>query len=129
MNLKSNILVFSVFQLGLTHEQNFRTHVRVLSELKSNLIPCGELKGRYNGTDEMSIMIVGFQHRELVESLVKTFNQESYMESHNDRKSFLVYSTGLKEYIGTLTPVSRAEAEASGAYSYSPPLDQFFVTK
>lgn len=129
MNLKQNILIFSVFKANQTWEQNRNAHVQAMAELKSNLIPCGELVGRYNGASELSIMVIGFQHRDTVKAFCEKFNQESYLESHNDRFTNLVYSSGAIEPIGILTAVSKAEAEKMGSYSYSAPLDQFFVTK
>lgn len=129
MNLKSNILIFSVFQKGNSLTANEYTHKAVLAALKSEGLPVLELRGKYEGAEELSILIEGFQHRDTVERIAKTFNQECYLESHNDRATFLVYPDGTTKNIGTLTPVSKQEAEESGSYSYNPVVDQHFITR
>lgn len=129
MNLKPNVLIFSVFQKGLPELVNQMAHKQLFAILERQGFPVLALSGRYNGVNELSILIEGFQHRETVERLCKEFNQESYLESHNDRATFLVYPDGRRESIGTLTPVSKTEAKASSGYSYNPVVDQYFVTR
>ena len=129
MNTKPNILIFSVFQKTVPAPLNEMAHRKVLSLLKAEGIPAMELQGRYNGSDETSILVDGFQHRATVERICQDFAQECYLESHNDRASFLVFPNGDKQAIGTLTPVSKEEAEAVGNFSYSPLAGQYFVTR
>lgn len=129
MNLKPNILIFSVFQKNATPEVNKDIHSSVLYVLLDQKLPAMELKGRYNGTDESSILIQGFEHREVVERLCKEFGQECYLESHNDRATFLVFPDGSKKYIGVLTPVDENEAQQVGSYSYNEAVGQFYITK
>lgn len=129
MNIKPNVLIFSVFQAGLPELVNRMAHTQILSLLKRQGYPVLELQGRYNGADELSILVDGFQHRDLVERMCLEFKQECYLESHNDRATFLVFPNGDKQAIGTLTPVSKQEAEAVGSFSYNPIADQHFVTR
>lgn len=129
MNIKSNILIVSVFQSKLSQALNHDTHREVLKALKDSGVPVLELQGRYNGVNELSILVDGFEHRSTVERIAKTFNQECYLESHNDRATFLVYPDGRRESIGTLTPVSKQEAEQVGSFSYNAVIDQHFVTR
>lgn len=129
MNLKSNILIFSVFQKGKSLTANEYAHKGVLAVLKYDGIPFLELQGKYDGAEELSILVDGFEHRSTVERIAKTFNQECYLESHNDRATFLVYQDGTTKSIGTLIPVSKQEAEAVGSYSYNPLMDQHFITR
>lgn len=129
MNIKPNVLIFSVCQAALPELVNKMAHTQMLSILQNQGMPIMELQGRYNGSNEMSILIQGFEHRETVERICKDFNQECYLESHSDRATFLVYPDGRKESIGTLTPVSKQEAEQVGSFSYSPLMDQYFVTQ
>lgn len=97
--------------------------------MKNQDLPVLELEGKYNGTEERSILVRGFEHRSIVEKLCKEFNQECYLESHNDRSTALVYPDGHRESLGTLIPVSRSEAEAVGSWSYNPEVRQYFITK
>lgn len=128
-DLKPNILIFSVFQSKLSQALNHDTHREVLTALKGAGLPVIELQGQYNGSPEMSILIQGFEHRATVERLCQKFNQECYLESHNDRATFLVFPNGDRQSIGTLVAVSKAEAEAHGSFSYNPIADQHFVTR
>ena len=129
MNINPNILIFSVFQKGLPEIVNRMAHDQFLEILEREGFPVLSLSGRYNGVDELLILIENFDHREIVERLCREFNQESYLESHNDGTTFLVYPDGRRELIGKMTHVSETEAKAASSYSYSPLRDQYFVTK
>lgn len=129
MNLKPNILIFSVFQNSVSKKQNEINHNEVLKAVQDKGLTAMELQGRYNGSNELSILVSGFEHRALVEHTCKAFNQESYLESHNDRATFLIYKDGRRESIGTLTNVSQSEEEASNAFSYNPISGQYFICK
>ena len=129
MNIKNNILIFSVFQTGTSLELNTSRHNAVLQSLKRSGVPCMELQGRYNGNEELSILVDGFQYRQDVEYFCNEYRQECYLESHSDRATSLVYPDGRRVSIGTLTPVSKEDAEALGSYSYNPIIRQHFVTK
>lgn len=127
MNLKPNVLIFSVFQKTVAKHVNEMAHLQLFSALKSEGLPVLELKGKYEGSDELSILIEGFQYRDYVERICKIFNQECYLESHNDRTTFLVYPDGRSVNIGTLTPVSKSEAMEKGSYSFSEAVGQYYV--
>lgn len=129
MNLKPNVLIFSVFQTKNSQALNFDTHKETLKSLKAQGLPVLELQGRYNGVDEMSILVEGFQNRSLVEGLCKKHSQECYLESHNDRATNLVFPDGSTQSIGTLVPVSKEEAMAVGNFSYNEAVGQYFVTR
>lgn len=127
MNLKPNIMIFSVFESGKTHAENMEWHRHVISLLEKGDMPFLELQGKYNGVEELSILIEGFEHRERVEGLVNLFQQECYLESHSDRRTFLVFKDGTRKDIGTLTAVTKEEAERVGSYSYNPVARSYFV--
>ena len=128
MNVKSNVLIFSVFQKSSSLVSNATSHARVVKGLQAQNIPFVELRGKYEGVEELSILVEGFSHRPLVESLCKEFKQECYLESHNDRASFLVFPNGDKTAVGTLQGVTKEVAEAHGSYSYNPLVGQHYVT-
>lgn len=127
MNILPNILIVSVFQKSVNRNANIDTHIQTLKMLHDTGIPHIELQGKYNGVEELSILIQGFEYRSVVEQLVKSFNQESYLESHNDRETFLVYADGEREYIGKLAGVTKQEAERNGSYSYNPLSDSYYI--
>lgn len=129
MNLKPNVLIFSVFQKSRTLSVNQLAHKQIFKLLEEQGLPVLHLSGRYDGNEELSILVEGFEHRATVERLCKEFNQECYLESHNDRASFLVFPDGSKQSIGTLVAVSESEAETLGSYSYNPVVDQYYVTR
>lgn len=129
MDTRPNILIVSAFQKGQTLLENTNKHNEAVEVLRSRLVPFKVLQGKYNGVTELSILVSGFEHRELVESISKSNNQECYLESHNDRTTNLVYPDGARVSIGVLTGVTKDEAESVGSYSYDPLVDQYFVTK
>lgn len=128
-DLKPNVLIFSVFQKSQSESVNQKVHAMILAEMQKSALPVIELQGRYNGVNESSILIQGFEHRETVQRLCREFNQECYLESHNDRATFLVYPNGKTESIGTLTNVSKDEAIQNGSYSFNAIADAYFITK
>ena len=129
MNLKPNLLIVSVFQDSVLEDINRARHGNALKVLQSKGVPCIELQGRYLGKNELSILVQGFENRELVERLSSEFNQKCYLESYNDRATFLVYPDGRRDSIGTLQNVSQDEAEAADGYSFNPISGQYFISK
>lgn len=127
--LSPDIMIFSVFQKHLHVNVNTHVHNEVLTAMRDAGLPVIELQGRYNGVNELSILVQGFEHRAAVEHACKSFNQECYLESYNDRATSLVYPDGRRESIGTLTNVSESEAKAAIGYSFNPISGQYFVTK
>lgn len=127
--LNPNVLIFSVFQKSVSAAKNEHAHAEMLSILQGAKLPVIELQGRYAGQDEKSILIQGFEHRATVERICQSFNQECYLESHNDRATFLVYPNGESTHIGTMKAVSQDEAEQYGAFSYNPIARQHFICK
>lgn len=127
--LNPDIMIFSVFQKAVSETQNAETHKQVLTAMRDAGLPVIELQGRYDGVNELSILVQGFEYRSTVEKACKTFNQECYLESYNDRATSLVYPDGRRQSIGTLTNVSESEAKAAIGYSFNPISGQYFVTK
>ena len=119
MNLKQNILIFSVYQSDKELSVNLAAHNNLMDYLKRNSYPVSEVQGSYKGIPEKSILVVDFEHRSIVEDFVKAYNQESYLESHNDRSSNLIFSDGTKQAIGKLVSVPRDEALQNDSYSYN----------
>lgn len=124
-----NIMIFSVFNFDVNKDVNEIAHSVLLDNLKAHDIPHIELLGMYKGREEKSILISGFEHREIVESTCKAFRQECYLESYHDRACALVYPDGKRVSVGTMTAVSKAEAQAQDSFSYNPVGDQYFITK
>lgn len=127
MNIKNNILIFSVFQKGVSKELNTSRHNDVMARLKRSGVPCIELQGKYNGSEELSILVDGFNHRADVEYFCNEYNQECYLESHSDRFTSLVFPNGTRQDLGYMVPVTKDEAEAAGSYSYNPLSGYFMV--
>ena len=121
-------LIFSVYLSSENEETNAHNHEAVMQRVKQMQIPHIELYGRYNGAQEASILVDGFEQRGLVEALVKEFSQESYLESHSDGSTFLIFADGGRQHIGQFIAVSESEAKASGSYSYNPDIGQYFIT-
>lgn len=129
MYFRPNILIVSVFQNHLHKDVNTHVHNETLKAMIDAGIPAIELQGRYKGVNELSILVEGFEYRQTVEKIAKSFNQESYLESHNDRHTNLIFLNGSVQSIGTLTPVSKEEAEKADAFSYNAHVNQYYIVK
>jgi hypothetical protein len=134
MNLKPNILIFSVYQTQLTGATNEANHNRVVERLTNMSVPFTELLGKYNGIAEKQILVADLKNEVLVHEFANQYNQESYLRSHNDRFSELIHlkadnGNDFIQAVGYLMEVSETEAEASKYYSYSPKTNQYFITK
>lgn len=130
MQSQRPFLIFSVYLSSENEETNAHNHKVVMQRFKQLEIPYIELYGRYMGTQEASILVDGFEDRSLVESLTKEYSQESYLESHSDGSTYLIFTNNdRREYIGQFIAVSEAEAKASGSYSYNPDIGQYFITQ
>lgn len=133
MNSQRPFLIFSVYLSSKDDKINIYNHEAVMKMLKKRQIPYVELYGRYMWEQEESILVDGFEHRELVEDIVKAFGQESYLESHGDGSTFLIFTDdvfkGCRKYIGQFIAVSEEQAKASRSYSYNPNIGQYFITQ
>jgi hypothetical protein len=126
MNTKPNILIFSMYKTNESVDTNINRHKYAIKVLLRYKVSFSEVIGYYNNKSEQSIIVHGFEHRELIEMLCDYSNQDCYLESHNDRSTFLVYPDERREYIGVLKPVSQRDAEKSGNYTYHPYLNQYY---
>lgn len=128
MNSQRPFLIVSIYLSSENDETSAHNHEVVMQRVKQMQIPHIELYGRYQGAPEASILVDGFEQRRLVEALALEFSQESYIESHSDGSSFLIFADGGRQYIGQFTAVSKEEAKASGSYYYNPDIGQYFIT-
>lgn len=126
MNLQPNIMVFSVYQKDALY--NDIEHNLVIERLAVAKVPYKVLLGLYKGVTEQSILVQGFEHRGTVEALCAEYNQQCYLESHNDRMSFLVFPNGTKQKVGILKTLSASDALKQECYSFCPELNQYYVT-
>lgn len=129
MNIQRRFLIVSVFLTSENEETNKHNHKTVVQRFKDKQLAFIELQGKYNGIPEQSLLIDGFEYRALVERLAKEYSQESYLESHSDGSTFLIFTNGSKEFIGQFLAISPEEAQASGSYSYNPHTKQYFGTR
>jgi hypothetical protein len=114
---------------GTSKAASLKDHYSVLRYLADEGIDAIELQVRYGGVDERSILVVGSDHRSTVEELCQVYKQQCYLESHNDRGTYLVFKNGAKDYVGQLEPVSDGEALKLDAWSYRPDIKQYYATK
>jgi len=127
--IQPEIMIFSVFQSSRPITSNIVEHNATIMQLKGLKIPYLELEGYYKGIGKKSILVQGFEHRQIVEDFVKVHNQEYYLESHNDRISYLVCPDGTKTLMGKLVNVSKIEALKEDNYSYNPVTNEYFITR
>lgn len=115
-------------ELGhLDAERNLDRSLQLETLLESAGISYKKLAGKYNGQTERSY-IVPFSAG--VVKLAQLLAQESILKLYPDNKAELIYlETGKVETIGTLVPISRAEAMLVNSWSYRPDLNQFYTVK
>lgn len=133
-NLKP-IAIFSVFQKGLSEQENETAHNFAINKLKAQNIPFKEVQGVYtyeNGKteSEKSILVEvdALLQEQIVEALCKMYNQECYLYATPKRDAIL--KTGVvtvTQELGKLQEVSKSEAEKLQAYTYCPVLGRYYA--
>lgn len=117
-NVTERVYIFSVFNSKRNEKENEETHRETIRELKARHYTPTEVKGRYNGVDETSIMLYGTNLTEpVIEELAKKHFQESYLVVYHDGAAELVYSDGNRKIMGDFIPVNEAQAKSRDAYS------------
>lgn len=117
-NVTERVYIFSVFNSTRSAKENEETHKETMRELKARHYTPTEVKGRYNGIDETSIMLYGTNLTEpTIEELAKKNFQESYLIVYHDGVAELVYSNGNRKIMGDFVSVSETEAKSRDAYS------------
>lgn len=129
MNLHETIFILSAENTSLTKEQNHNRTMALNMFLNKNKIPHKELKGSYKGTEEVSFLIVGKEHENLIIYLAKDFTQKTYLKSYPSRETYLIDRDGKEEYIGKLCAVSEDEAMQSDAWTYCHTLKTYYVAR
>lgn len=109
MKSQSPHLIFvSCFQSDLPEISNTRNYWDLLDKLKLLNVPYMEATGCYKGKQELSIILEGHYAR-VADMIVREYNQESYLEHHNDRLCDIVYSNGAKDRIGKMEEITEEE--------------------
>ena len=117
-NVTERVYIFSVFNSTRSAKENEETHKETMRELKARHYTPTEVKGRYNGADETSIMLYGTNLTEpVIEEFAKKHFQESHLIVYHDGVAELVYSDGNRKVLGDFIPVSETEAKSKEAYS------------
>lgn len=127
MNTRPNILLFSVFTDSRTETTNQENHRLTLADLEAYSIPYTELNGTNN---EKAIMLIGFDHVDLVEDYATKYESEGYFKSYGDRFIEFVSMTSTEvERLGYLVYATKEEAIQNGDFIHNPQTDDYFVIK
>jgi hypothetical protein len=117
-NVTERVYIFSVYNSTRNETENAEVHKRHLELLKAKGYSPTTVDGRYQGKDEKSILLFGFNSTEsVVEEIAKAQLQESYVVVYYDGFAELVFNTGTRKGIGTMREVSEAEAKSKDAFS------------
>lgn len=122
----SHLLIFSVFQVDKTPEENLKAHKITEENMRMAKVPHIPVQGSYRNTKELGF-IVPVEQRDLVKSLCHQYKQESYLEHHKDRHCELVF-TDFRLPLGTMVETTKEKAEASEAYTLTPD-GRYFITE
>jgi hypothetical protein len=129
MDIKTPVIIFSVFNLDRSYGENKQAHDRVLELLINNSIPHKELEGVYKGTSEASILVPDTQdNKALINQIAMKHNQESILLLDSNRHAMLSQvANGVSMSLGQL--VSSKDRPDSENYSYDALSETYFYTK
>lgn len=123
-----HLVIVSCYQTDLPEVGNARNHYDLAEKLKLLSVPFTEVIGCYKGKIENSFMIPAVYER-VARMIMNEYNQECYLEHHNDRSCELVYPNGARTKIGIMTEVPKEEAEKSIAWTLVPETGRYFIVK
>lgn len=131
LNETPKVIIFSVYQSGLSETDNLSNHFNTLMMLESEGIEYKTMQGVYKGVSERSILVLNTQDNfDVVLKLTSFHNQESILISDENRDTQLLFlKTGQVESIGKLTEVSESEAKRHDAYTYDPIMEMYWIAK
>ena len=112
---------------------NAQNHAALLHLLKSRAINYKEVQGRFNGTNERSV-VVGADYENIVIGLCQMFSQDCYLyvnTAHNNEAWLRDCGSGRHEggetYIGRFKPTCSWLADKYGDYSLDTKTNQHYV--
>jgi hypothetical protein len=115
-SLSQNLIIVSTSLNTLTDNENTERHRELTLYLNLMNIPHEELTGQFGGINEYCVMFDA-QYSRVAEIVLKDYDQESYLEHHNDQTCELVFSNGHRKKIGVMREVSEEEALKRNAWT------------
>ena len=105
-------IIISAEKAGLSQaENNLRTDM-LRRELQAQGIPGIQLKGRYNGSNEVSFLVPAAEdspESHAVERLAKHWQQESVLAIDPDKRATLLFSDGTRKPLGPFREIDPAQ--------------------
>lgn len=127
MNIKTSILIASVYKQGVSITENEKQHDLIKGYLDMVSIPYQVIKGKYKGTFEQSFLFQDNETtRRIVSMIVSDYDQECYLYSDSNRLTDLVYPDGKTETLGQLVPITAKDAETFESWTYLPEIQQHY---
>lgn len=130
--IKTNKVIFSVYQSNRPLYANIDNHETLVVTLQERGVDYTEVSGMYKGVTESSIMLESSDHSKYLEfeslalAIARDFNQESILKVSNDDQAELHYlADNRNESIGVLTEVDTLE----GLEGYSIINNRIFTVK
>lgn len=115
-HLSQHLIIVSSSLSSLSDDQNKDRHEELKKYLNLLGVSHDELTGRFGGTNEWCVVINGSQPQ-VASMILREYDQESYLEHHNDRTCELVFSNGLRKKIGVMREVTEIEALKKSAWT------------
>lgn len=106
--------------------ENMRATIELETELLNAKVPYKPLYGSYQGKEEASFLVVGLEHYDFIQSLMKRFKQECIMSITPQRRAYLYYGDDKTEYLGEFGVISEEKALENGNYSYCYELRSYY---
>ena len=124
--VNKEILIFS----GESNEADelsnkLRTH-NLKAVLRTQNIDFKEIKGFYDGSEETSF-IVSAAHEQAISDICNAYYQDCYLKSYSDRTCELIFPDEIQSLHGTLHRTTKESAIKSGAYSFDPSDNSYWI--
>lgn len=106
--------------------ENMRATIELETELINANVPYKPLLGSYKGKEEASFLVVGFEHFDLIKSLMKRFKQESVLSVTPQRRAYLYFGGDKTEFLGDFGMLTEDKARKLGNWSYCYELRSYY---
>lgn len=99
-----------------------KTNEMLTTEMREYLlnlkIPFVEMIGFYKGSEEVSFMIIGWEHEHHVKYLKGYYEQDCYMMVDSNRFASLHYAHNNQYILGKFREITKEQADKSDSYTW-----------
>ena len=123
--IKKSFVIISAERFDKTVEENKKSHLELMTQLKKDKFEIKEVDGVYHGTSEKSILVIlnkKWLYTDLgyLKNYASIFDQESILFVDGDRNATLLFmkKPWLEEKLGKFIAVPKGIATQMSSYTY-----------